>query len=304
MDTNKVSGGIELLVDHFRDNPDRPVTLGDVSAVTEVLISAMQRYFSSIDVTIYTEFRSLSDHISQARSEIAELRPNDLKEEKLPRAGRELDAIVQSTEEATGTIMDAAEEIMAADPAEGDDYQTKVNDACMRIFEACSFQDITGQRISKVVRTMTYIEDRLNKLQQAWGPGIADAVDSDVDPDAETKLLNGPALAGEGIDQDDVDNLLDGTSVDEPSPSIDLAALADRFGGAATESEPEPETSEADDDADEGKEMQDEKPDSADASESELEDVNDVEVEIEVDVGDLAASDKKASQAEIDAMFD
>ena len=302
MDTNKVSGGIELLVDHFRANPERPVTLGDVSAVTEVLISAMQRYFSSIDVTIYAEFRSLSDHISRARSEIAELRPNDLKEEKLPRAGRELDAIVQSTEEATGTIMDAAEEIMAADPAEGDDYQTKVNDACMRIFEACSFQDITGQRISKVVRTMTYIEDRLNKLQQAWGPGIADAVDSDVDPDADTRLLNGPALAGEGIDQDSVDDLFNGATVDTPSSSIDLAALAERFGGAATDSEPATETSEAGDVAEEVEEMEDEKPGSADENERETED--ETEVEIEVDVGDLAASDKKASQAEIDAMFD
>jgi len=64
--------------------------------------------------------------------------------------------------------MDAAEEIMSADSSDSGAYQTAVNDACMRIFEACSFQDITGQRISKVVRTLTYIEDRLNKLQQAW----------------------------------------------------------------------------------------------------------------------------------------
>ena len=82
------------------------------------------------------------------------MRPNDLKQEKIPRAGLELEAIVASTEKATGTIMDAAEEIMSAD-ATSENYVESINDACMRIFEACSFQDITGQRITKVVSTLT-----------------------------------------------------------------------------------------------------------------------------------------------------
>ena len=30
------------------------------------------------------------------------------------------------------------------------------------VFEACSFQDITGQRFSKVVKSVTYVEDRVN----------------------------------------------------------------------------------------------------------------------------------------------
>ena len=175
MDTNRISGGLELLVDHFRADPQRSVSLGDVAAVTEVLISSMQRYFESIDVSIYQEFRNISDHIRQARSEISELRPNDLKATKIPRAGKELEAIVESTEDATGTIMDAAEAIMAGDVSDIDAYKAMTTDACMRIFEACSFQDITGQRISKVVNTLTYIEDRLDMLQSAWGPGIEDA---------------------------------------------------------------------------------------------------------------------------------
>ncbi len=121
----------------------------------------------------------------------------------------ELEAIVPGTENATGTIMDAAEELMSADAA-SDEYVATVNDACMRIFEACSFQDITGQRITKVVATLTYIEERLHGLQDAWGPDIADAEDGasadDTRPDSD--LLNGPALDGEGIQQDQIDNLL------------------------------------------------------------------------------------------------
>ena len=213
MDTEQVSVGIEQLVDHLRTNRSTAVTLGDIAGVTEVLLATMRRYFNSIDTTLYSEFRGLSEYIDRARGEIAELRPNDLKQEKIPRAGLELEAIVASTEEATGTIMDAAEEIMSAD-ATADDYGDAVNDACMRIFEACSFQDITGQRITKVVATLTYIEERLHGLQDAWGPDIEDAEgeaaeagkDKDARPDSD--LLNGPALDGEGIAQNQVDDLL------------------------------------------------------------------------------------------------
>ncbi|MFP6748696.1 MAG: hypothetical protein VCD66_13990 [Alphaproteobacteria bacterium] len=212
MDTEKVSAGIEQLVDHLRASKSAATDLGDIAGVTEILLATMRRFFNSIDTTLYTEFRSLSEYIQRARSEISELRPNDLKHERIPRAGLELEAIVASTEEATGTIMDAAEETMSADPA-AEGYGDAVNEACMRIFEACSFQDITGQRITKVVATLTYIEERLHGLQEAWGPDIADAdgetplpgVDDDARPDGD--LLNGPALVGEGILQDQVDDL-------------------------------------------------------------------------------------------------
>ena len=156
------------------------------------------------------------------------MRPKDLKQEKIPRAGLELEAIVASTEAATGTIMDAAEEIMSTDPG-AENYSEAVNEACMRIFEACSFQDITGQRITKVVATLTYIEERLHGLQDAWGPDIADAegtapeVGKDADARPNSSLLNGPALVGEGIGQSQVDDLFNQTAPNENV--VDLAEI-------------------------------------------------------------------------------
>jgi len=230
MDSEMVSERIELLVDRLRADKSATSTLSDVAAVTEVLLTIMRRYFNSIDVSIYGELRHLYEHIQEARSEIAHLRPNDLKEDKIPRAGAELEAIVQATEQATGTIMDAAEEIMSADNSDAEAYAEAVNDACMRIFEACSFQDITGQRITKVVDTLTHIEDRLSRLQKAWGheDGEAPARDAnddvgDGEVDEEAELLNGPALEGEGIAQDMVDSLLAGDGA-EP---IDVDAADD-----------------------------------------------------------------------------
>ncbi|HYM32141.1 MAG TPA: hypothetical protein VEU47_12620 [Candidatus Cybelea sp.] len=158
---------------------------------------------------LYRDCQDLARYIAKARREIAQMRPEEMKKVKLPRAGQELEAIVRATEEATHTIMAAAEEVMAADKSDAEGYRTIAESACMRIFEACSFQDITGQRITKVVNTLTYIEERLNALQKAWGPDLHDDPASD-EPGhgGDALLLNGPALAGEGVDQAEVDKLI------------------------------------------------------------------------------------------------
>ncbi len=319
MDTNEVSAGIEQLVDHLRNNHTAAVNLGDVAGVTEILLATMRRYFNSIDTTLYTEFRGLSEYIQRARTEISELRPNDLKEEKIPRAGLELEAIVASTEEATGTIMDAAEEIMSADPA-SEEYADAVNDACMRIFEACSFQDITGQRITKVVTTLTYIEERLHGLQDAWGPDIADAEgeapvpgeDKDQRPDKD--LLNGPALEGEGILQNQVDDLFgDKADIGETDDAGEMPIMAASDAEASDSEEIDDDEgttgqngqmngfSQDEDDADfvveEPDEDSDSKPDIAakgDADEPKLDDI----------VALNPNEDEGASQDDIDALFD
>ncbi len=82
LDTSQINEKIEQLVDQFRANRAREVSLGDVAAVTEVLISTMERYFGSIDTAICREFRDIIQHIGEARREIAQLRPNELKGER------------------------------------------------------------------------------------------------------------------------------------------------------------------------------------------------------------------------------
>lgn len=155
--------------------------------------------------SLHQDCQDLANFIMAARSEIAQIRPNDLKQEKLPRAGKELDAIVEATETATNQIMNAAEKILSAKVTDAD----VVNDACMEIFEACSFQDITGQRISKVVTTLNYIEDYLARLTKAWGHQTDSATELGARSDDDSQLLNGPALAGEGVNQGDIDTLFD-----------------------------------------------------------------------------------------------
>lgn len=162
---------------------------------------------------LYRDYVELARYLFQAQRELAELCPTELKSERLPDAVKQMDAVIKATEDATNVIMESAEAIMAADPSDGEAFKAKVNDACMRIFEACSFQDLTGQRITKVLKTLQLIEQQIGKLQKAWGAEFAptpkpQAKASQPDESDEAKLLNGPALAGQAITQEQIDALL------------------------------------------------------------------------------------------------
>jgi len=158
--------------------------------------------------TLYKEVWGLARDIVKARAQIAEMRPGALKRDNLPRAIEEMHEIVRTTEEASNTIMESAEAILAASPAEIDgDYRELVQGSCQRIFEACAFQDLTGQRINKVMTTLQLIDEHLEALQELLGGEFEDP--EAAAPSEEEDLLAGPALEGEGNSQDDVDKLFD-----------------------------------------------------------------------------------------------
>lgn len=219
---------IEPLVDRLRAGDHLPIALPDVAAVTEVLMRSLESYFKSIDLTLYKECQDLADYIEDARTEISSLSPEHDDSAGIPRAGQELDAIVEATESATETIMQAAEDLMSFDSDDFDEYKNHINTEVMKIFEACSFQDITGQRISKVVKTLNHVEDRVGKLITILGINNTEEAPKDskpiIDPTSdeidEKDLLSGPALAGEGIDQGEVDSLLN-EQVDNQEYSVE-----------------------------------------------------------------------------------
>lgn len=165
--------------------------------------------------TIFKELNALQGIIQEARRDVGAMRPMDIKDKHIPVATDELDAVVQATAHATGTIMDACEVIETKASAlatpEGADIANEVT----KIYEACSFQDITGQRIKKVVTTLRTIEDKVSQLMEIIGdrlPGIEDAGSAggeDSKPTGDRALLNGPQLPEKAITQDDIDKLLE-----------------------------------------------------------------------------------------------
>jgi chemotaxis protein CheZ len=81
-------------------------------------------------------------------------------------SGLELEAVVQATEEAANRIMEAAEAI--GDWLRGGhndaDGLAAVNEKVNAIFEACSFQDVTGQRIRRAIQHLQQVETMLTDM--------------------------------------------------------------------------------------------------------------------------------------------
>lgn len=131
----------------------------------------------------------------------------------IPKATEELKVIVSTTESTTNTIMEACENIQKALGAEKSPLSQKVEAEIGKIIEACTFQDITGQRISKITKTMQEIYDRLQELLHILDGRFSEiakskkAVPAAV-PKEDKHLMNGPQLPGQGVTQEEIDRLL------------------------------------------------------------------------------------------------
>ena len=99
---------------------------------------------------------------------------------------------------------------MSADNSDADAYKAQIDTAMMQIIEACSFQDITGQRVSKVVATLTHMEERVAKFSEVMGVMDAESDQTDKEKWQAENLLNGPQLNGPATGQDAIDALFDG----------------------------------------------------------------------------------------------
>lgn len=210
---------IAQVIEFLEENKSREgdVSLNDVMRLAEVMSGSMHDYLSTVQPTVTDELTAIAKEITRMKEEISQLRANDMTGNKIPDAGRELDAIVEATEAATNSIMEAAEEIMSADTADAEAYQALVSDKMIGIFEACTFQDITGQRISKVVSTLRYIDERVSSfIEQLRIPQDLDAevAESDEERRKRELILHGPQHAGEGVCQDDIDSMLEDAQAD------------------------------------------------------------------------------------------
>lgn len=178
---------------------------------------------------IRMDVREMAHAIARTKAEIAAIKPEGTAGGRFEEASVELDAIVQATATATGDILGAAETIqeiawtlreMGTEAEVCDLIDAKTTD----IYTACSFQDITGQRTRKVIGVLRFLEERIDSMMAIWGDaGIAPAPAPTAETDGPS-LLNGPARPGEGLDQSDVDLMMD-AEAQEPA-SVEPASVA------------------------------------------------------------------------------
>ncbi len=194
------------------------VSREEIAEVVTSLLATMEGDLSDDNLKLFAELDSLAKYITTAKSEIAALRPDEITARHLPKATDELDAIVGATEEATNSILGAMESLEAIAGELPPEFGEKVSDAVTQVYEACNFQDITGQRITKVVNTLKHIEEKVEALVVAFGDEISKYKkahpESDEAPQEEKKaptdadLLNGPQLPDDASKQAEIDALL------------------------------------------------------------------------------------------------
>src|SRR4030088_3129239 len=205
------------------------------SAVTETAEASVAREVAEAHTLLETyraqieqceklkvELDLIHDAINRTKREIATLHGRSFDGEEMAKVNGELGAVVGGTEEATQQILEAAEAIdnaaAALSKVNTPDQQKllseEIQERVVSIFEACNFQDLTGQRISKVMTTMKFIENHINVMMEIWGR--VDALKAHATPIVDTregdaKLLNGPKMDGDvvHVSQDDIDALFD-----------------------------------------------------------------------------------------------
>ncbi|HHS82271.1 MAG TPA: chemotaxis protein [Devosia sp.] len=193
------------LSERIKKAPGATMTLSDVIGVAELLAGSLQPLLRRIDTTLQQELRGILTKIVTLRAEISKVHADDISSNRIPEVGKELSEVVLATESATNSIMGAAEAVLAAEESDEASYRQMVSDQMMVIFEACSFQDITGQRINKVVETIEVIEERINILcemmddQQRTG----EVVLTESEKARQEALLTGPT--SNGVDQSAID---------------------------------------------------------------------------------------------------
>ena len=190
---------------------------GHEAAETQVMLETYRAQIEQCE-KLKIELDLIHDAITRPKREIAVLHGKSFNGDEMAKVNGELGAVVGGTEQATQQILEATEAIDQAasalskntSPEQQKILSEEIQERVVSIFEACNFQDLTGQRISKVMNTMKFIEQHINEMMNIWG-GV-DAIKAHAPPIVDTregdaKLLNGPKLDGDvgHASQDDID---------------------------------------------------------------------------------------------------
>lgn len=212
---------LESEITEIKSGKVRHADAAEILDVVQTIIDSMNRDIPSIDVSVRDDLEDLASYIHDTKREIMNLSPEEISDDHLPTASIELDAIVNATEKATNAIMEATEQIEKVGEEVGGEIAEKILEATTQIYEACGFQDITGQRITKVVSAMQEIEGKVDELIGVFGDGDENAREerrrareemreqNRQEAIADGELLEGPQMPEAAVSQDDIDSLFD-----------------------------------------------------------------------------------------------
>lgn len=202
-------------------------------ADTELLLQAIGRLENAVVgereagdvVRLRGDLMEMANAISKTKLEIAAISNPDNDRSRLFTASEALDAIVRATEHATSDILGAAEEIQEVawtlrENGTESEFCDALDRHATRIYTACSFQDITAQRTSRVVHTLRYLEKRIASMIAIWGRP------DEVEADALASTGRPPIVSSPELNQTDVDRFIDMNAAEAPEAPVARIASA------------------------------------------------------------------------------
>jgi chemotaxis protein CheZ len=179
----------------------------------------LKNELKDLDAKRLTEnLEALFSYIQRVRIEIASLNQSGDGEDQFATMGQQLDGVIEATKDASDSIMEAIEKSNEAVSKlkegikDSDLFEAleEIENSNSAVFEACAFQDITGQRVTKIVKSVSYVEDRVTALREIWGDDELNKVELEiVELTEDEKLLHGPQSKAEAISQEEIDKLFD-----------------------------------------------------------------------------------------------
>lgn len=180
------------------------IDASDLDALLAEVVAALSTVSEHKEMV--NEIRTMAEKIRQTKVDMSSIVSEKTGREHIHGANLELDEVIKATEEASNRIMDAAEKIQGLAG-----QNTAITAQVTELFEACSFQDITGQRIRKVVGLLADIEKGIQHLMEVSQLSIEKNPAAKKQPltaaEKEKELLRGPQLSKDKPLQDDIDKL-------------------------------------------------------------------------------------------------
>lgn len=196
---------IEKQLKSLTKNHPNDFTATEVVDIVEKILASFGQQIDQRNLDILNDLKSMARTIQKMRDEMHTVDEDGMKSDDISSAHDELDAVIMHTEKATNEILDATEKIQEISGSMEDELKQKIIDQTTIIFEASNFQDITGQRITKVVTSLKRIEEKLAAMLAVFGYDLADLPKNDK---KEEDLLNGPQLPDNACNQDEIDAIL------------------------------------------------------------------------------------------------
>ncbi len=191
------------------DGPPPATEDARIEDAVRAVLGSLAGDLSATEAALLAELEGLGRTVARAKQEIARLKVDDITESHIPSATDELDAIVDHTAQATNEILDCCEVLEKVAGAVAKPEAEALQGAITRIYEACSFQDITGQRIGKVVSALKAIEARVATITGSYNEGREPQAAAHPATEGQ-RLAEGPQLPGAGVSQAEIDRMLAG----------------------------------------------------------------------------------------------